>query len=278
MYVLHHADQPQLYAGLARQSADQPDRRGVEGRQQVCRHGRRSGFDGRRWLRAPPRARGRTGSPRRTRRAPSGLRRARNERHKTQAARHIRGAPLLGSARINHWIMAISFVLLLLSGLSLFHPSLFFLTGLFGGGADCALAASLDRRGARRSASSACSCASSGRTCRSSRTSSGWRAAEHVLTRPRRESARGRQVQCRPEVGVLVAGRAGRRAGHRRRPVGPGLAYFEQPLGFKATIDQKRLAALIHAIAAVLAIVIWIIHVYAAIWVRGTIGAMTAAR
>src|ERR1700704_1617063 len=37
-------------------------------------------------------------------------------------------------ARINHWITATSLVLLALSGLSLFHPSLFFLTGLFGGG------------------------------------------------------------------------------------------------------------------------------------------------
>ncbi|MBN9277370.1 MAG: formate dehydrogenase subunit gamma, partial [Hyphomicrobium sp.] len=54
-----------------------------------------------------------------------------------------------------------------------------------------------------------------------------------------------------------------------------GLAYFEQLLGFKATIDQRRLAAVIHAGAAVLTIAIWIIHVYAAIWVRGTISAMT---
>jgi formate dehydrogenase subunit gamma len=38
------------------------------------------------------------------------------------------------AARINHWITAISLVLLALSGLALFHPSLFFLTGLFGGG------------------------------------------------------------------------------------------------------------------------------------------------
>ena len=37
-------------------------------------------------------------------------------------------------ARINHWITAVSLVLLALSGLALFHPSLFFLTGLFGGG------------------------------------------------------------------------------------------------------------------------------------------------
>src|SRR5690242_16145870 len=37
-------------------------------------------------------------------------------------------------ARINHWITAASLVLLALSGLALFHPSLFFLTALFGGG------------------------------------------------------------------------------------------------------------------------------------------------
>jgi len=54
-----------------------------------------------------------------------------------------------------------------------------------------------------------------------------------------------------------------------------GLGYFENLLGFKATIEQKRWAAVIHASAAVLAIAIWIIHVYAAIWVRDTISAMT---
>src|SRR5260370_31914033 len=36
--------------------------------------------------------------------------------------------------RINHWIVAISFVLVALSGLALFHPALFWLTDLFGGG------------------------------------------------------------------------------------------------------------------------------------------------
>ena len=38
------------------------------------------------------------------------------------------------AARINHWITAACFVLLLLSGLSMFHPLLFFLALLFGGG------------------------------------------------------------------------------------------------------------------------------------------------
>ena len=36
--------------------------------------------------------------------------------------------------RINHWITAACFVLLMLSGLSMFDPMLFWLSNLFGGG------------------------------------------------------------------------------------------------------------------------------------------------
>jgi formate dehydrogenase subunit gamma len=38
------------------------------------------------------------------------------------------------ATRINHWLIAITFLLLALSGLALFHPALFWLTNLFGGG------------------------------------------------------------------------------------------------------------------------------------------------
>jgi formate dehydrogenase subunit gamma len=38
------------------------------------------------------------------------------------------------SDRTNHWLVAIAFVLAALSGLALFHPALFGLSGLFGGG------------------------------------------------------------------------------------------------------------------------------------------------
>ena len=38
------------------------------------------------------------------------------------------------ASRINHWITGGCFVLLVLSGLSMFHPLLFFLSDLFGGG------------------------------------------------------------------------------------------------------------------------------------------------
>ena len=36
MYVLHHADKPEIYAGLPDRSAHQPGRRGLEGRDQIC--------------------------------------------------------------------------------------------------------------------------------------------------------------------------------------------------------------------------------------------------
>ncbi len=36
--------------------------------------------------------------------------------------------------RVTHWVVAITFVLLAFSGLALFHPAFFFLTNLFGGG------------------------------------------------------------------------------------------------------------------------------------------------
>ena len=60
----------------------------------------------------------------------------------------VQGAPAAGQAksrvtvsrysvftRLNHWTLATCFVLLALTGLSLFHPSLFWIAGLFGGGA-----------------------------------------------------------------------------------------------------------------------------------------------
>jgi formate dehydrogenase subunit gamma len=41
------------------------------------------------------------------------------------------------------------------------------------------------------------------------------------------------------------------------------------------TIEAQRIAAVIHSLAAFVAILVWIIHVYAAIWVRGSMKAMT---
>jgi formate dehydrogenase subunit gamma len=189
---------------------------------------------------------------------------------------HIRVRRYSGSARFNHWIVAICFVLLMISGLSLFHPSLFPLTALFGGGQKtrwlhpligCVLVVSflgLFLRFVWQNLPEF--------------TDFVWLARIRHVLRPDDEDYL-------PEIGKYNAGQkfvfwsqtfligimfvTG---------VGlweQGLGFFEHLLGFEATIEQKRLAAVIHAGAAVLAIAIWIIHVYAAIWVRGTIRAMT---
>jgi formate dehydrogenase subunit gamma len=50
--------------------------------------------------------------------------------------------------------------------------------------------------------------------------------------------------------------------------------YFDQ----YTTLEQKRIAILVHSVAAIVIICVWIVHVYAAIWVRGTITAMTEGK
>lgn len=50
------------------------------------------------------------------------------------SARHEVIARYNQSERINHWILAIAFVLAALSGLALFHPAFYWMSGLLGGG------------------------------------------------------------------------------------------------------------------------------------------------
>jgi formate dehydrogenase subunit gamma len=188
---------------------------------------------------------------------------------------HVRVRRYSGSARINHWIVATTFVLLLLSGLSLFHPSLFWLSALFGGGATV--------RWLHPWLGLVLAVAFLGLFIRFfwqnlpeftdfvwlARIKHVLKADDHYLPEIGKYNAGQKFVFWSQFVLVgtlLVTGIGLWEA---------GLGWFESQLGFKATLEQKRWAALIHATAAVLAIVIWIVHVYAAIWVRGTISAMT---
>ena len=54
-----------------------------------------------------------------------------------------------------------------------------------------------------------------------------------------------------------------------------GLVIWDTYFFGATTIAQKRVAQLVHSLAAVAIIGIWIVHVYAALWVRGTVQAMT---
>jgi formate dehydrogenase subunit gamma len=170
-------------------------------------------------------------------------------------------------ARINHWITAVSLVLLALSGLALFHPSLFFLTGLFGGGQNTRMIhpwigvvlffsflgmflrfwkANLWKR-----------------------EDGTWLArlrdvlADHEESLPEvgKYNAGQKMVFWMMSVLIIVL-------------IASGLVMWDQYFFNYTTIEQKRLAALIHSLAAIVIICTWIVHVYAAIWVKGTIPAM----
>jgi formate dehydrogenase subunit gamma len=54
-----------------------------------------------------------------------------------------------------------------------------------------------------------------------------------------------------------------------------GMVIWEVYFSIYTTIEQQRIAVLIHSLAAIAAIIVWITHVYAAIWVRGSVRAMT---
>jgi formate dehydrogenase subunit gamma len=170
--------------------------------------------------------------------------------------------------RVNHWITAICFVLLVLSGLSMFHPMLFFLSGLFGGGQ--------------------------------------WARAVHpwigivllisylgLIVQFWRENLVNRddvawmksidKVLVNDEKGVPEVGR--NNAGQKivfwsmtlLIPVlfFSGLVIWEVYFGAATSIPVQRVAVLIHSLAAIAAIIVWVIHVYAAIWVRHSVRGMT---
>jgi formate dehydrogenase subunit gamma len=54
-----------------------------------------------------------------------------------------------------------------------------------------------------------------------------------------------------------------------------GLVIWEAYFGEATSIETQRAAALLHSYAAIAAIIIWITHVYAAIWIRGSMRGMT---
>ena len=172
------------------------------------------------------------------------------------------------AARINHWITALTLILLAISGTALFHPSLFFLTALFGGGEMTRMIhpwlgvvllfsfAGLFFRFWKLNL---------------------WERTDIVWMSRLKDVITGNEDNL-PEVGKYNAG---------QKMVfwsmsllilvlfGSGIAIWHEYFAEYISIEQARIAVLVHALAAVVIICVWIVHVYAAIWVRGTISAMT---
>lgn len=172
------------------------------------------------------------------------------------------------AARINHWITAVSLVLLALSGLALFTPALYFLTGLFGGGqmtrwlhpfvgvllffSFLLLFLQMWRLNLPRPED---------RTW-VSRIGEVVRGEEEKLPELGKYNAGQKFVFWAMSVLIVVL-------------IVSGVMIWQEYFPHLVSIPVRRWAVLVHAVAAVAIILTFILHVYAAIWTRGTIRAMT---
>ena len=170
--------------------------------------------------------------------------------------------------RSNHWMVAIAYILAALSGLALFHPAFFFLTNLFGGGPWArilhpfigtvmflffiAMAARF------------------------------WRFNRFVPA-DREWMKRIGDVLCNRDEGLPELGKynAGQKYLFWIMVVGiavlllSGIVVWQPWFAPYFPIGLLRVAAVVHALAAWIIILGIVVHVYAAIWVKGTLRAMT---
>jgi formate dehydrogenase subunit gamma len=175
------------------------------------------------------------------------------------------------AARANHWLTASCLVLLLLSGLSMFHPSFFFLTGLFGGGQWT--------RAIHPWIGVVLFFSFSGLFFRFWKANL-WKHVDSVWLMRLRDVLAGHEENL-PDVGKY---NAGQKVVFWLNSIlilvliGSGLMIWNQYFAGFTTIPMQRWAMLIHAVAAIGIISVWIVHVYAALWVRGTISAMVSGQ
>ncbi len=172
------------------------------------------------------------------------------------------------AARVNHWITGGCFVLLLLSGLSMFHPMLFFLSDLFGGGQWTR--AVHPWIGTVLLVSYLGLIVQFWRDNLWNRDDIAWLKAIDRVTANQEEGV--------PEVGRFNAGQ--KFVFWSMALLVPvlfftGLIIWEIYFGSYTSIEVQRIAVLTHSAAAIAAILVWIVHVYAAIWVSGSVRAMT---
>lgn len=169
--------------------------------------------------------------------------------------------------RINHWVVAICFVLAALSGLALFHPSMFWLASFFGGGpwtrilhpfTGVAMFVFFVVTMARY-----------------------W-GANKLDDKDRQWLRQWRDVIANREQRVPEAGRfnAGQKAMFWLMVICmitllvTGIMFWRSQFGELFPVTLIRLASLLHAIAATVLIIGIVVHVYAAIWVKGSFRAM----
>lgn len=172
------------------------------------------------------------------------------------------------SERMNHWFIALMFVLAGLSGLAFFHPSLFFLTNLFGGGSwtrilhpFMGVLMVVGFLGMFL------------RLWKDNVVNDHDRAWRRHMGRMLRGDKAGL-----PPVGKYNYGQKmvfWAMAGSLVVLLVTGIMFWRPWFAPYFPIDVLRIAVLLHSVAAVVLVLATVMHVYAAIWVKGTIRAMT---
>jgi len=170
--------------------------------------------------------------------------------------------------RMNHWAIALTFILLALSGLALFHPSLFWLTNLFGGGPWTRILHPFI-----------------GVLMFVCFAALAWKLWQHNLLndKDRKWLRQWRDVMSNREDRLPEVGRynGGQKALFWVMVLCmavlllSGIVIWQPYFTPAFHITIVRIAALLHALAAFGLILGIIVHIYAALWVKGTIGAMT---
>lgn len=182
------------------------------------------------------------------------------------AARYLRRYE--DATRLNHWFVALLFFAAGLSGMALFHPALFFFTNLFGGGQWTRILHPF--LGLLMVAGFVFLFVKMWRDNVLDANDRAWlKKARHLLAGDKssmpdvaKYNAGQKLVFWGFAVSLLVL-------------VLTGFVFWQPWFADAFPIVLRRIAVLLHAIAAVVLILSVLSHVYAAIWVKGTMRAMT---
>jgi formate dehydrogenase subunit gamma len=170
--------------------------------------------------------------------------------------------------RINHWVIALLFLLAGFSGLAIFHPSMYFFTNLFGGGPWTRILHPFI--GVAMVIAFALMFAKVWRDNVMNGGDREW--IEHAG-----EMLRGDKSNM-PPAGKYNAGQKlvfWASAVCLLILVLTGIVFWRPWFAGYFPIGLIRAATLLHSIAAIVLILSIIVHIYAAIWVKGTVRAMT---
>ena len=171
------------------------------------------------------------------------------------------------SDRINHWVVAISFILLAMSGLALFHPVFFWLTNLFGSGTWARILHPFI--GLVMFAAFAGLALRFWRQNYLDKNDEQWLKQWQDVINNREDKL--------PEVGRYNAGQKvlfWLMVGCLTVLLLSGIVIWRPYFAPVFDITVIRIAVVLHALAAFLLILGIIVHVYAAIWVKGSVRAM----